>query len=495
MTATFADVQRIVLSGRPADENAKQADPTAKWHAARHLMLRFERGSTSHFLRCLLKMGWPSVTAVRYTDLQVSLGFTRRGLERVHVPAPLLSLFALKSPAFWAGASQRAASNLGLCDRNAPERWAPSFEDMTLDAVISVHAVAAERADEVAEKFGRMLRDNDIGCTSLVPANTLGRPHGVELPQGESKTPGQWVHFGYRDGVSRVGIEGFSSAAFLRCCRPVSRYQAGEFVLGHEQDSGGNPWIAGPGLAVWPERFRSFFRNGSFGVLQQIEQDVGLFERFVAHAAARMNIEVDVLKGKLCGRYPDGRSMAMPNSAAGEDFDYAADSEGCGCPFGSHVRRMNPRVPPGFVRSPNETHLERFPAQFSRSRPLLRRGMPYGKDWVKGAKDGEQRGLIGQFFCASIEDQYEHLLSEWADRVPMGSPDKGGARDPFVGAHERGDGRFDMPPDDPLRPPLNLFKAFTRTVGVAYLFYPSRTTLKGIADTSLWGTSDRDEES
>ena len=70
----------------------------------------------------------------------------------------------------------------------------------------------------------------------------------------------------------------------------------------------------------------------------------------------------------------------------------------------------------------------------------------------------------------------------------MGSADRGGARDPLIGAHDSSDGAFEIPlPNQhaPLR--LKGFPALTRTRGLAYLFYPSLRTLQGIADNSLWG--------
>ena len=67
----------------------------------------------------------------------------------------------------------------------------------------------------------------------------------------------------------------------------------------------------------------------------------------------------------------------------------------------------------------------------------------------RGATHGVDRkaahGFVGHFFCASIEDQFEHLVGQWGDRVPLGSADRGGARDPLIGAHEHGDGAFEVP--------------------------------------------------
>ena len=127
-------------------------------------------------------------------------------------------------------------------------------------------------------------------------------------------------------------------------------------------------------------------------------------------------------------------------------------------------------------------------AHAARSRALLRRGMPYGDHGSK------ERGFVGHFFCASIEDQFEHLVGQWGERVPLGSADRGGARDPLIGAHEYDDGDFEIPTDDP-KASLTVkgLKPFVRVVGTSYLFYPSLSTFDGIVASQAWIPDDDDE--
>ena len=516
MSTHFDDVQRIVLVG-------------TSWKAARHLMLDFTKMDALRFLNALLDKDKTLLTTANASSppVQFSLGFTRLGLKHVDVPDRVLACFALKSPAFSAGAAQRAASHLGLTGESAAENWNGKFAHTKLHAVLSIHARSVNELTQSVDKVKKLAGTKEAAWESLEAV-------ALDPPSGEV---GQWVHFGYRDGLSRIGIEGWTvreGRTMPDTLRDISRHKAGEFVLGHAPDRGADPWVAGPGLRVWPEKLRTFFHNGSFGVLQQIEQFVDEFEKSVdemAQALGRMQIErpltdqkkeeaqrlhVREIKGKLCGRYPNGQPLVAPdgpNPAA--DFDYRNDPKGFQCPFGSHIRRMNPRVSiedakNGAVSEEfGEDALAQVPAHFSRPRPLLRRGMPYGPPWQKAKADDEKvkpddgsRGLIGQFFCASIENQFEHLLGEWADRVPLGSPDEGGARDPFVGAHAPGDGPFEIPrpkpSDDPREKPdplrLTGLTPFTRTVGAAYLFYPSLTTLRGIANSRLLSQDHRDSK-
>jgi deferrochelatase/peroxidase EfeB len=452
MSADFTGVQRIVLHG-------------SLWQAARHVVLGFpERSQPPHFLQRLVQAGYgPTPAGQPASELgrqQVSLGFSRRGLERARVPKHVLALFALKAPAFYAGPAMRAAACLGG-SVGTPGAWDPAFGFTTLDAVLSLHGNDPDALDRAVRDVYR------IACDCKVHTHDVPRAIRLRPPKNENQAPDAlWTHFGYRDGLSRVGIKGWTPKKDLDACKPISQYEPGEFLLGHPQNSGANPWIAGPDMRVLPEAIRCFFRNGSFGVLHQIEQDVDAFEEFVRSAAEMTGLKSQEIKAKLCGRSTDGRALSAPGCNAEDDFDFSADASGEQCPFGAHVRRMNPR-------GAELAHAVRV-------RPLLRRGLPYGAD-ARG-----ERGLLGQFFCASIEDQYEHLVGQWADRVPLGSRDIGSARDPLFGANEPGEGIFAIPLPHGGRILLAGLGSFTRTRGLAYLFYPGEAAFQGIRESSLW---------
>lgn len=523
MTADLDDVQRIVLHG------TRKGTP---WTAVRHLLVHFGSGAPRHLMHWLHGR-IHAACAPEQPQVQWSMGLTRRGLERAGVPAHVMTRFALKSPAFWAGAALRAPTHLGLTGDSAPERWHKAFDLATLDLVISVHGMdlgtVGEQCSDPA--LAALLAGMTTHC--LLPGQALAAPKEGSPASGADPTA-QWVHFGYRDGLSRIGIKGWSKDKPEKALKAVSWHQPGEFVLGHPNDTGTDPWVAGPGLRVWPDEVRSFFRNGSFGVLHQMRQHTDDFEKFVEDAARKQfdfpdaprkkdepvpRHLLDEVKAKLCGRYPDGRPLASAGDKNDPkaDFDYREDPRGERCPFGSHVRRMNPRRLEEPRASPVTATAdglsERPAAHFLRRRPLLRRGLPYGParwashgadDTSRGAppnqdEDGNtptaepERGLIGHFFCASIEDQFEHLLGEWADRVPLGSPDRGGARDPLIGLHESGDGPFEVPRPAPAPSPfVTGLRPFVQTVGAAYLFYPSLATVKRIADSDFWREPEED---
>ena len=479
MNKSLATVQRIVLHG-------------SVWEESRHLVLGFSKGCRpAGFLQALKKADlWPTGAVLdKKPSVQISLGFSRRGLEHAFVPSYILALFAMKAPAFMAGAAQRASSQLGARGSDAPASWEDTFGFMTLDAVLSIHANQTKDAETKVGELKVAAKEHGLRVSEELPVGRrLPVPPGVVEPPWQPErgrnSKAQWAHFGYRDGLARIGIEGWSEKETLTACKPLSNHPAGEFLLGHPQHGGANPWIAGPGTRVWPEEARSFFANGSFGVLHQVEQHVEEFERFVTDNAKLLGITPNDLKAKLCGRDPSGLPLATFTFARPDaDFDYKSDVYGYACPFGSHIRRMNPR---------NDSL-----AHSGRQRPLLRRGMPYGRTWYGNPYDNGPRGLLGQFFCASIEDQFEHLINQWADRVPLGSEDKGHARDPLIGAHECDDGAFVMQSNRQLGlEPRRLYglRPFTRTRGTAYLFYPSLKTLDGIAENSLWGAPNEDDD-
>ena len=69
-------------------------------------------------------------------------------------------------------------------------------------------------------------------------ARIIALPDAKWLPADEGV---QLVHFGYRDGLAQVGIEGWTKQHKLDAHKQVSKHAAGEFVLGHPQNSGANP--------------------------------------------------------------------------------------------------------------------------------------------------------------------------------------------------------------------------------------------------------------
>jgi deferrochelatase/peroxidase EfeB len=208
-------------------------------------------------------------------------------------------------------------------------------------------------------------------------------------------------------------------------------------------------------------------------------QDVDAFEKFLETESERAGIDRELLAAKLCGRWRNGEPLVMrpPSAPAGtiprenlNAFDYeatrafpAGDREGLLCPRGSHIRRAFPRS----QRVVDDAD--------GLQRRIVRRGMPY--DWDLG-EDGRERGIVGLFICASLENQFEYVMREWLNNGLFTGGRLGRTKDPITGAND-GDCRF-VTPGTP-RIEARGFPRFVTTRGCAYLFLPSMSALRHIA--------------
>lgn len=466
----------------PARPSVPQALVLADSHRrhVRHLLGHVQdRGGLRHFLhglRGVCDITWDA-PRLRHDECHVALGLTYAGLLRLPVPRPVRRLLHRRAPAFCEGASLRAPARLGDTGINAPRHWSGDFGP-TLHFILTLHA-DSEKVLNVQTDAVRTLRDrgNPIHLHEL-NGGWIGAPPGQQ---------GQWVHFGYRDGLSHVRLDHPAGS------RPGG-VAAGELLLGHPREHGDNPWLLTRSRS---RLLRELFLDGSFGVLRKIEQDTAAFEQYVDGAARKLKQDWpeaaarpaelrDLVKAKLCGRWPDGRAFdpqadgLLPVGSAQdppERLDFGADAAGHGCPFAAHVRRLQ-------SRSADLAH--------ARRRVLVRRSRPYGRAAWHPTDVPEARGLLGLFFCASLEDQFEQLLGHWVDAMPLGLTGDRRIKDPLIGDHDDVGAPFELPL--PGRPPLLLPRTprLVRTRGTAYAFYPGQRGLQLLLEEH--DLLDRDEE-
>lgn len=290
----------------------------------------------------------------------------------------------------------------------------------------------------------------------------------------------------------------------------------GEILLGYKRNDGDN-LFAELGLTrkkntkiqlqQFPveEAAKKFFKNSSFGALRKMEQRVEVFESWIDGQAKLSFLQDDALpvaknphptdpyyiskkwiRSKLMGRTPEGvlltpkmvmkdlpdalvaqRVTAKMYQLPGTETRFHHrdengtrlandDSEGRGCPFSSHIRRMNPRddsVTP-FIH-----------------RPVIRRGMPYTQ--------GTTKGMSGLFICADLVDQFEHLVGVWGNGHVLGIPDGSTCRDPIIGNHEPQNNVLYLNSQENGKV-FNVVKfdePFVVTKGCAYVWFPSTTAL------------------
>jgi deferrochelatase/peroxidase EfeB len=390
------------------------------------------------------------------SDRCTSIGISFAGLEALKVPESYLRLFVRLAPAFTQGAVRRSV-NVGDSGASAPLNWEPGFRQERAHVLLSWHGPSIEdvrrRADEFASAWEE---DFEKDTTHRLDGARLGAPPGQQ---------GQWVHFGFRDGLSEVCIEKGNPSSAPDC----RDHAPGALLLGRVNDADFNTFA----LTRAPGKVRAFFHDSSFGILRKIEQDLKAFEDRLEGWRVQLEAAVvsgpvsrDFVKAKLCGRWPDGRQLHpgdVEEPSGDLALDLTKDTKGEGCPFGSHVRRM---------RAAPDADGNRF------DRPLQRRGIPFGlASWSGPPKDADPRGLLGQFFCASIEDQFEHLLVQWAIRPPLGFSSRDRALDPFGGSYQGADAALGVPLMGRDTQWLKGFSSWTTTKGTMYAWHPSRTGL------------------
>jgi Dyp-type peroxidase family len=365
--------------------------------------------------------------------------FSWEGLRRLGVDDQILRTFP---DAFRQGMATRAPQ-LGDVGASDPERWDPEISDAHV--LVTVTARSAEARDARVEE----LLDG-------AAARGLAEAHVEET----AFLPGEREHFGFRDGISQPSIRDPRAGPWGgegtrgRHGRPTP-VAPGEFVLGYKDE--------GDALPPMPDRIGF---NGSYMVVRKLEQDVAGFWRYIAELAGPDRARREWLAAKLVGRWRDGTPLVLspdlpqPGKAADPDwvnnFGYAADGDGLRCPLGSHVRRANPRN--GLDPDGN----------LSKRHRLVRRGMSY-----TGAGDHPERGLMFVAYQASIERQFEFLMSEWCnDGNAFGL---GSDPDFIVGGAE---GKMTVQGSPPMLIPM---RSFVTTRGGGYFFAPGIAALRQIA--------------
>jgi deferrochelatase/peroxidase EfeB len=113
-------------------------------------------------------------------------------------------------------------------------------------------------------------------------------------------------------------------------------------------------------------------------------------------------------------------------------------------------------------------------------RRIIRRGLPYGKAYdPANPNDGIERGLLGLFIGVSLKDQFEFVMSDWANKGTF-APGLGDSKDPVLGDNSS-DSTFSIPVQGAKPIVLTGFSRFVTTRGGAYCFLPSATAIRYIS--------------
>ena len=424
----------------------------------------------------------------------LSIAFTYDGLAALGLSVAALGSFP---PEFREGvASPERSRILGDTGDSAPEHWELGGPD---NAAIHAMLILSAATREDLDAWVSDLREG-------IRATAGGVIEHEGIAQYGSRLPGDAEHFGFFDGIAQpkfVGIKG-------------EGLYSGEFILGYENQYGfhpvspvvpdeddpegilpasANPYHHADGL-------RDLGFNGSFVVYRKLEQDVAGFWRTLQEESARLVGKADPkvmvwLAAKMVGRWPSGAPLALAPDADRpglriDDFLYAGlDPDGARCPFGSHIRRTNPRDQIGPAGPTQSLHM-------SERHRIIRRGKSYGLPLFDPAvltqadnpealraildmqDDGQPRGL--HFLCvnANIKSQFEFIQQAWVNNPGFsGLSDN---RDPITG-----DADPDSAPSVMLIPfhdrvlRTASLPRFVTVRGGAYLFMPGLTALRYLA--------------
>ena len=434
----FDDIQHFLLARTPA-------------LAARYEFLTFRQPAAGRawLAGMIEKVGTgASVGAASPDSRWVTVAFTWNGLHALGVEESALVTFPEE---FRQGMAARAEI-LGATGGNHPDRWIGGLAGPDLHAVAILFARDAAERERCREQHAEYLSRIDGACAlSSLDLEALP-PHGCARE-----------HFGYRDRLSQIAIEGTADQAQPGSGPPT---KAGEFFLGYIDETGAQPALPQP---------EQLSRNGSYLAYVRLQEHVGAFRDFLRQNGATRD-EQELIAAKLMGRWRSGAPLVLAPSkddpalgadtARTNDFDYAMmDPLGYACPVGSHIRRMNPRD--------TAENLARH--------KMIRRGGTYGPLLPEDApEDGVERGIAAFIGCASLVRQFEFAMSVWANDPRFMDLDH--ERDPFVGTQ---DGTYGMTiPKRPIRKKLPGLPAFTTIRGGAYFFLPGIRALRFLAGVS-----------
>ena len=511
------DENQVLQAVQPTQRSALAERRRTNWQQNGILPLTVFRSLLADWLKddLLSKRVAVSMAAFKIhpsPPLAIDLGITYAGFAQLQAHPQLLDLFGLHTPAFAKGAFQRAKTHLGDTGASGPEHWAAAYRHDNLHVLLFAHShrPEADRFHElefaVHKALGKDLDpdpDPDPKSRILIAPSLGGEPlkgDWIEQSVRLSKD-GTKIHFDMVDNITAPKFEGLDDVTEVKS---FNKHQLGELLLGYSRNDGTNIWrlphalhqaIGASSPKPKSERlaYGEFFKNGTFGAFRKMRQDVDTFNDYLAKTATRYmggwppNYTVAWLKAKMLGRWPNGEPVTQADGyptakplasfppermkaaylpkANDNEFGFEDDPEGLGCPMGAHIRRANPRndlVGP-FI-----------------ARPLLRRGTPYDEP---GGKD---KGLLGLFFCASLEEQFEHVLGAWMNSSPLRLSTHGFVgKDPLVGNQDIYNADFEIPKTSTSKLTLCEIPTFVQTVGTSYAFFPSLAALQKIADNKL----------
>jgi len=396
------------------------------------------------------------------------IGLSASGLRKLGLNEEALGTFPT---AFQHGmAAPWRAQALGDIGANAPRCWKWGGPENSADAIVCVYALSQDILAQRLREQKEHVRTRRINIVREIALDEI-------LPRGHpAREP-----FGFTDGVSQPIVRGAQREVVAG--NEIHVVAPGEMILGYEDNSGHFP--SSPVAADY-----DLGRNGTYLVVRQLEQDSRAFERFLNEQAQHLlsnndprvppRIDPSELRewiaAKMVGRWKDGTSLVrhphQPGSATrpgmrpDNHFLFGTeDPDGLRCPFGAHIRRVNPRESAG---AGSAQHLE-----ISNRHRIFRVGRKYSAQ-----DDLKNPGLLFMCVNANIERQFEFVQQTYM----LGSTYRGleDEVDPFTSGPESSNVLTIPTERGPLR--LKGLPSFVTVRGGGYFFMPSRDAVRFLID-------------
>lgn len=459
--------------------------------------------------------------------LATNLAFTAGGLQALGLPEDALLTFPTEFRQGIAqeyfkeedasGAVSPRSRKLGDTGESAPQNWDVGGPEKPFDILVTLYVKVREdegerKSNEVFDEYleEQAQRIEAAGGLKVIYRQAAHRvKKKIDIPkrsgEGTRKKPIIIEHFGFRDGIAEPAIRhsGFNK-------RNQITIAAGEFILGYKNQYDFFPVSPSvqrrldPQELLPPTRQRTgrkdLGRNGTFMVFRKLSQDVPGFWTYFQEQTTTEE-EMIKLASRSVGRWPEGvpltlttdrddpRFKALATDEEINDFLYVKDGDahGFGCPYAAHIRRSNPRDSLSTTNS----------LTIADRHHILRRAVAYGEvatlpPWDNGqmpADDGKDRGLMFFVVNTSFRRQFEFVQMAWNNGPRFNGLYN--TRDPVIGPQPPEELASPPHPEDftgdltleqePYRLRTEEIPRFTKVKGGAYLFLPSISALKFLA--------------
>jgi Dyp-type peroxidase family len=419
-------------------------------------------------------------------DVCMNIAFSYNGLRILGLKTETLALF---SNEFYEGMTSGYRSRiLGDNGESAPDKWkwgGPNTEQIHILLMLY-----ARNEDSL-----KTLRESNISSLKNYGLSKVGQILDTFSLNGKE-------HFGFADGISQPILDGLSKSG-----TEDNTVHTGEFILGYPNEY--NQYTLSPTVksefdsnGILPPDVNGsgdhdFGRNGSYLVFRQLHQKVREFWQFLdqetKNSDKSSNPEARTkLAAKMVGRWPSGAPLVLagdhdqPELKDQNDFLYhKTDPFGLKCPFGSHVRRSNPRgsLPP----NPGSKNA----VAIAKRHRLLRRGRTYGNPVdpslepeaiLASTEENAERGIHFICFNGNIRRQFEFIQQTWINNRNFAGLYND--PDPLIGDNDMWkDGHppvFTIP-EKPLRKRIIDLPRFVDVRGGGYFFMPGIRAIKYLA--------------